>query len=71
MTARHLGLFICVGTLCVCAGHASAAILCSEVFNADTSASYNAFITAGASAGPSGDATFAYDYGAAPGSGGL
>jgi hypothetical protein len=42
----------------------------SDNFNSDTSANYNIFITPGAS-GPSGDATFAYNYGAAPGSGGL
>jgi hypothetical protein len=49
---------------------ASAQVVFSDSFNADTSANYNIFVTAGAS-GPSGDATFAYNYGAAPGSGGL
>src|SRR5438093_12876733 len=48
----------------------SAAVLYTDDFNADTSANYNKYITAG-STGPSGDATFAYNYGAAPGSGGL
>jgi hypothetical protein len=53
------------------ASSASAATLYSDDFNADTSANYNKFITNGASAGPSGDATFAYQYGTAPGAGGL
>src|ERR1035437_7248528 len=41
----------------------SSAALWSDDFNADTSANYNTFITAGAT-GPSSDATFAYDYSA-------
>jgi hypothetical protein len=45
-------------------------VLYADNFDSDTSANYNAFITAGTT-GPSGDATFAYNYGAAPGSGGL
>src|ERR1039458_2599241 len=48
----------------------SAQTIYSDNFNADSSANYNIFITAGAT-GPSSDATFAYNYGAAPGSGGL
>jgi hypothetical protein len=47
-----------------------ATTLYSDDFNSDTSANYNVNVTAGAS-GPSGDATFVYDYGAAPASGGL
>ena len=70
MTFRHLRSFICLAILGYCASSASATLLYSDNFNADTSASYNTFITAGAT-GPSGDATWAYDYGAAPGSGGL
>jgi hypothetical protein len=70
MTFRHLRSFICVAILGICASRASAATIYSDDFNTNTSASYNTFITAGAT-GPSGDATFAYDYGAAPGSGGL
>src|SRR3954452_9254294 len=52
------------------ANFAAANIVLSDDFNANTSSSYTTFITAGAT-GPSGDATFAYNYGAAPGSGGL
>jgi hypothetical protein len=70
MTTRHLCSLICLAILGFCASTASAAILYSDDFNSNTSASYNTFITAGAT-GASGDATFAYDYGAAPGSGGL
>ncbi len=50
---------------------ASAAPIYSDDFNTDTSANYNVFVTPGSNSLPSGDATFAYDYGAAPGSGGL
>src|ERR1700757_3249177 len=50
---------------------ASAALLYSDDFNVDTSANYNFYVTPGSNGGPSGDATFAYNYGAAPGSGGL
>src|SRR4051812_454097 len=46
------------------------ATLYSDDFNLDTSANYTVFITPGAT-GPSGDVTFAYNYGAAPASGGL
>jgi hypothetical protein len=49
---------------------ASAGIVLNDDFNSNTSANYTTFITAGAT-GPSGDVTFAYNYGAAPGSGGL
>ena len=49
---------------------ASAATLYSDPFDVDTSANYNTFITPGAT-GPSGDATFVYNYGALPASGGL
>ena len=48
----------------------SAQTIYSDNFNTDSSANYNIFITAGAT-GPSSDATFVYNYGAAPGSGGL
>ncbi len=59
------------GALAICApAVASAATLYSDDFNSNTSSNYNTYITAGAT-GPSGDTTFAYDYGAAPGSGGL
>jgi hypothetical protein len=53
------------------ANFALADIVLSDDFNTNTSANYTTFITAGAAAGPSGDVTFAYNYGAAPGSGGL
>lgn len=49
---------------------ALAGIVLNDDFNTNTSANYATFITAGAT-GPSGDVTFAYNYGAAPGSGGL
>jgi hypothetical protein len=58
-------------TLALAPVWASAQVIYSDDFNTDTSANYNVYVTAGASAGPSGDATFAYNYGAAPGSGGL
>jgi len=48
----------------------SAAVLYTDDFNTNTSANYNTYITAG-STGPSSDVTFAYNYAAAPGSGGL
>ena len=48
----------------------NAQIVFSDNFNVDSSANYNIFVTAGAT-GPSGDATFAYNYGAPPASGGL
>ena len=52
-------------------GLASAQVIFSDNFDtAASSAFYNVFITQGAT-GPSGDATFGYNYGAAPGSGGL
>jgi hypothetical protein len=54
----------------ISAGVAKAAPIYSDDFNTNTSANYNSFITAGAT-GPSGDITFVYNYGAAPGSGGL
>ncbi len=55
----------------VSAKSSSAATLYSDDFNTDTSANYNVFVTNSSTTGPSGDATFAYNYGAAPGSGGL
>jgi hypothetical protein len=70
MTIRHLCCFLCLAILGFCAAPALAGPIYSDDFNTDTSASYNTFITAGAT-GPSGDATWAYDYGAAPGVGGL
>ena len=58
-------------TLCTIAPSiASAVVIYSDDFNADTSANYNTFVTAGAT-GPSGDSTFVYNYGADPASGGL
>jgi hypothetical protein len=63
---------ILLAAFAVCAPTiASAATLYSDDFNTDTSANYNTFVTPGAAAGPSGDVTFAYNYGAAPASGGL
>lgn len=53
-----------------CAPVVSMGAVYSDDFNTNTSANYNVYITAG-STGPSGDATFAYNYGAAPASGGL
>jgi len=70
MIFRHLRYFVCFAILGICGLPASAATIYSDDFNADTSANYSTFITAGAT-GPSGDATWAYNYGAAPGSGGL
>jgi hypothetical protein len=52
------------------ANFAAADIVLSDNFNTNTSANYTTFITAGGT-GPSGDVTFAYNYGAAPGAGGL
>ena len=49
---------------------ARADVLYSDPFDTDTSANYNVYITPG-STGPSGDVTFAYNYGAAPSVGGL
>jgi len=71
MILRHLRYFICFAILGICGLPASAATIYSDDFNADTSANYNLFVTNGAAAGPSGDATFAYDYSTAPASGGL
>src|SRR4051812_22480077 len=62
---------IAAGVLLTAASGVRAAISYTDNFNVDTSANYNVYVTAGAAAGPSSDATFAYDYGAAPGSGGL
>src|SRR5437588_13002244 len=70
MKTRHLCLFLALALVSSLAQSASAAVIYSDDFNLDTSALYNKFVTAGAT-GPSGDATFVYDYGAAPGSGGL
>jgi hypothetical protein len=70
MTIRHYCGFLCLAIFGIGAAPASAATIFSDDFNTDTSASYNTYVTAGAT-GPSGDATWAYDYGAAPGSGGL
>lgn len=70
MTIRHFCCCICLAILGLRAAPASAATIYSDDFNTDTSASYNTFITPGAS-GPSGDATWAYNYGAASASGGL
>ncbi len=50
---------------------ASAGLLYGDDFNSGSSANYNTFITPGSNALPSGDATFAYDYGADPSLGGL
>lgn len=49
---------------------AHAQVVYQDNFNVDTSANYNQFVTPGAT-GPSGDATFAYNYGDVPGNGGL
>src|SRR5438128_1409090 len=65
--------FSLIAALCACT-HASAATLWSDDFNTNTSANYNTFITPNVTnsvSTPSGDVTFAYDYGAAPGVGGL
>jgi hypothetical protein len=62
---------ICFAILGICALPAAAAVIYTDSLDTSGSASnYNAFITAGAS-GPSGDATFGYDYGADPSTGGL
>ena len=67
------GLLV-IGAFVLSAGSSAsisrAAVLYADDFNINTSANYNTYITAG-STGPSSDATFAYNYGAAPGSGGL
>jgi hypothetical protein len=70
MIYRHLCSFICSAILGYCASSASAAILYSDDFNSNTSANYNTYVTAG-STGPSGDATFTYNYGDVPANGGL
>jgi len=64
--------FFVAAVVCLFAmgGSTRGALLYSDDFNADSSANYNTFVTAG-STGASGDATWAYNYGAAPGSGGL
>lgn len=49
---------------------ASAQVIYSDPFSSDSSAFYTVYVTAGAT-GPSGDATFVYNYGALPASGGL
>ena len=70
MMKRGLPVLAAVAAMSV-ASWSSAAVLLSDGFNtAASSANYNTYITAGAT-GPSGDATFGYDYGAAPASGGL
>ena len=51
--------------VCGLSMRSSAAAIWSDDFNSNTSANYNTYITAGAT-GPSGDATFAYNYGADP-----
>jgi hypothetical protein len=61
---------VVVAVLCYRGAMLSAAVIYSDDFNTDTSANYNKYITNGAT-GPSGDVTFAYNYNAAPGSGGL
>ena len=54
------------------ANFSSADIVLSDDFNTNTSANYSTYITQGTTpAGPSGDVTFAYNYGAAPAAGGL
>jgi len=69
---RNLCLYSCIALfgLLSLPALATAALIYSDDFNTNTSANYNTYITAGTS-GPSGDVTFGYDYGAAPGSGGL
>lgn len=46
-------------------------VVFSDDFNTNTSANYNVFQTKTSGGGDTSDATWAYDYGAAPGSGGL
>jgi hypothetical protein len=50
---------------------ARAVVIYSDNFNSNTSSNYSVYTTAGVGPGPTGDATFAYNYGAAPASGGL
>ncbi|HZZ44734.1 MAG TPA: PEP-CTERM sorting domain-containing protein [Tepidisphaeraceae bacterium] len=51
---------------------ASANVLVSDGFDtAGDASNYNVYITAGTASAPSGDATFGYNYGAAPSAGGL
>src|SRR3954471_380904 len=70
MRVRKCMVAVCAGALAASAAVSSASLLYTDTFDTNTSANYNTYITAGAT-GPSGDATFAYNYGAAPGSGGL
>jgi len=68
---HRLNYFVWVAALATALPRlASAQVVYSDTFNTDSSANYNIFVTPG-TGGPAGDATFAYDYGAAPGSGGL
>jgi hypothetical protein len=70
----HKSRILCAAALCALAGFSSqtrAATVFSDNFNTNTSANYNVYVTPGADTNPSGDVTFAYNYGAAPASGGL
>src|ERR1041384_697598 len=66
----HLAAAAAVALLLGTAPILSAAIVYTDDFNINTSANYNVYVTPG-STGPSGDAPFAYNYGNAPGAGGL
>jgi hypothetical protein len=74
MTFRHLRSFICLAILSYCASPASAALLYSDNFNVDDSASWTSNVApTGATVAGQQQATFAYDYSAmgipaAPGS---
>jgi hypothetical protein len=73
MTFRHLRFFLCMAILGYCASPASAAILYSDNFNVDSSASWTQNKAPTANAATQ-QATFAYDYSVmgippAPGSG--
>jgi hypothetical protein len=71
MTVRHFLFFVGLALVGMFVSRGIAAPIYSDDFNTDTSANYNVYVTPGSNSLPSGDATFAYDYGAAPASGGL
>jgi len=70
MKKRGLPVLAAVAAMSVASWSAANVVFSDNFDTAASSTSYNTFITAGAT-GPSGDATFGYNYGTAPGSGGL
>src|SRR4051812_48748029 len=68
---RFMPLSLAAILAVLAAGPARAQVVFSDDFNTDTSANYNVFQTKTTGNTNTSDATWAYDYGAAPGSGGL